>query len=154
MVVDRECESQMSLHIYISFKINQRFALLPHHAMPFPFVLDKSALLFIPPSSESSCRYPSPSVVQVIIKPARVRAQDEAVAFAAVQGEITRAVSAFLAIARGEVDVPESLVIEGEGYSLYGTRKEWALADRLKLLWGEVPIQCCRWKWRFVFQLH
>lgn len=100
----------MSLHImiYISFKINQRFALLPHHAMPFPFVLDKSALLFIPPSSESSCRYPSPSVVQVIIKPARsvkmrlppplsdpqtthnsVRAQDEAVAFAAVQGEIT-----------------------------------------------------------------
>lgn len=75
--------------------------------MSFTLILDKTALLFIPPSSDKACRFPPPSVVQVIIKPARSvewvclrivailnherskHTQNEAVAFAAVQGEIT-----------------------------------------------------------------
>ncbi|TEB32724.1 hypothetical protein FA13DRAFT_1790435 [Coprinellus micaceus] len=130
--------------------------------MPFTFVLGKSALLFIPPSpdkpspystSDDPFPYPLPSVVQVIVKAAQEYPEEETRAFGVVKEEVTKAIITFLAATRGEKVVPEQLVIEGQGFLLHGSRKEWALAPRLELFWGEVPIQCSRWKWRFIFQL-
>ncbi|KAF8814797.1 hypothetical protein BYT27DRAFT_7156558 [Phlegmacium glaucopus] len=128
--------------------------------MQYYLPLNKSTLVFFPPSEQSlsSNQDSIPQnghgyVVQVMIKSTQENPTIEEITTAFIyQYEITKAVESII-FARIFMPLPTEIRVEGKGYVLHGRRKTWVYGKSLQLKWGEICVRPCEDKWVFVLEV-
>ncbi|KAF8066028.1 hypothetical protein FPV67DRAFT_1450450 [Lyophyllum atratum] len=122
---------------------------MPAYQLP----LNRSVLVFFPPDEydmhlTGRTLYEA-RVVQVYLKQRKSTLRDMETFFR-VQQDITTAIESIL-LAHITSPLPASLTVEGEGYTLYGSRKPWNYAKPLRFTWGSRDVRAAEEKWVFVF---
>ncbi|KAL4256305.1 hypothetical protein AB1N83_011621 [Pleurotus pulmonarius] len=77
---------------------------------------------------------------------------DELATFFNNQHEISKAVESIL-LADILAPLPEKIILEGDGYMLAGTRRDWRFGAMINARWGEEPLVPANSKWRFLFEV-
>jgi len=71
--------------------------------------------------------------------------------FFRVQDDITEIIEKILLVHLASPFPSTTIIVEGDGYVLYGERKKWTYGKTLRLSWGNQDIRASDEKWLFVF---
>ncbi|KAF9500631.1 hypothetical protein BDN71DRAFT_1440054 [Pleurotus eryngii] len=77
---------------------------------------------------------------------------EELATFFIFQHEISKAVESIL-VADILAPLPEKILLEGDGYTLVGTRRDWWFGATINARWGKEPLVPTDSKWRFLFEV-
>ncbi|KAK7044833.1 S-adenosyl-L-methionine-dependent methyltransferase [Favolaschia claudopus] len=117
--------------------------------------LDETTLVLFPAQTRESGVLRESTVVQVMVhmEPHSTSPTlEEVAAFYNAQEEIT--ITMQMILLENLINPSEKVVeIEGDGYMLIGTKKEWSYGRQLELTWGKEEVRAAEDKWVFSFSL-
>ncbi|KAJ6487753.1 hypothetical protein C8R45DRAFT_255818 [Mycena sanguinolenta] len=115
--------------------------------------LDDTTLMFFPPQARPGGDLHEPAVVQVTMKRASsIPTYEDVDTYYDAQEEITAAVE--LLVLENLIKPLEKVIeVVGDGFMLFGEKKDWVYGRRLLLKWGDEEIRIGADKWVFHFKL-